>query len=86
VHQSRYQIKTIEAALKQAFQEDDSLFNQERDQHKFNNKVAVTATTPTGERAILLANYNCRSNPDSEYLFDRESNPTRELRVWEAYV
>lgn len=78
----------MEDALQKAFSIDDSLFGQMRDQRKFNSKVAVTATTPTGERAILIANYNRvrRHKQPLGYLFDRESNPAGELRVWEAYV
>jgi len=88
VHQSRYQTKTMEDALQEAFSQDDSLFGQIRDQRKFNCKVAVTATTPTGEKAILIANYNRvrHHNQPLGYSFDRASNPAGELRVWEAYV
>jgi hypothetical protein len=88
VHQSRYRTKAIEDALREAFSQDDALFGQIRDQRKFNCKVAVTSTTPTGEKAILIANYNRirRHNQPLGYLFDRAPNPAEELRVWEAYV
>jgi len=84
VHQSRYRTETMEAGLKHAFGESESLFGQSRDQSLFNNKVAVTATSPTGERAFVMTNYNRRNVSGAGYSFDRESDPANEIRVWEA--
>jgi hypothetical protein len=71
--------------LKGAFGSKERLFGDYHpEQSKFGNKVAVTATTPTGDRAIILANYNRRNTSLNNHIFDRQDMPMNELFVWEA--
>ena len=83
-HQSQYRSTPLEMALKTAFGIDEQLFGGTQQHTRFGNKVAVTATTPTGDRAIIMSNYN-RCNTDlNNYLFDRQDIPDDELFIWEA--
>jgi hypothetical protein len=58
-HHSRYETSSLERALQKAFTDDLYLFGGKR---KLNSatptKVAVTATSSTGKKTSVLANYN----------------------------
>ena len=83
-HQSQYQSGTLETALQEAFDAETRLFGGDNRHSKYGNKVSVTATAPTGDRAIILANYNRRATTLNNHLFDRPVEPLDELFVWEA--
>jgi hypothetical protein len=84
----------MEEALKEAFSGDTRLFPQcagnesipsDGDSHAiYRNKVAVTATTPSGDKEVLFSNYNRRHHKGLKYTFDRPKEPNDEILVWEA--
>lgn len=61
-HHSKYQTKTLESALKDAFTDEIQLFGGEQRPRSttWQVKVAVTATALTGSKTYVLANYNGR--------------------------
>lgn len=83
-HQSRYRTEPIEIALKGAFGEEQQLFGGLHKLTTYGNKVAATATTSTGDKAIILANYNRRDSDLNNYVFDRQDEPANELFIWEV--
>lgn len=54
---SKYRTKPLEEGLKAAFS-DQPLFGGQHSGHHSLVKVAVTSTTESGEKALLVANYN----------------------------
>lgn len=59
-HHSKYQTKTLEDALKEAFTDDMQLFGGERSPESthWQVRVAVTATALAGNKTYILSNYN----------------------------
>jgi len=59
-HHSKYQTTPLETALKTAFSQDQNLFGGARVAESCGSlvKVAVTATSLTGHKTYLFANYN----------------------------
>ncbi|KAI0474210.1 hypothetical protein F4859DRAFT_521928 [Xylaria cf. heliscus] len=87
-HHSKYQTRTLESALKEAFTDDMQLFGGERppESAHWQLKVAVTATSLAGNKTYVLSNYNRhggRQSPNS-YHFQRPQLLSTELKVWEA--
>ncbi|MCJ1354083.1 MAG: hypothetical protein MMC33_004070 [Icmadophila ericetorum] len=82
---SRYKTRPLEKVLKESFSE-QALFGGTRDRSRSMAKVAVTATRETGQKAVLLANYNRPHENDDQthYEFERGEKPENELRIWEA--
>ncbi|KAI1740057.1 hypothetical protein F4680DRAFT_465847 [Xylaria scruposa] len=87
-HHSKYQTKTLESALKEAFTDDIHLFGGERlpESAHWQVKVAVTATALAGNKTYVLSNYNgYRENQKSSYYhFQRPQLYSTELKIWEA--
>lgn len=80
-----------EKALKDVFKDDAVLFGHHTRESKL--KVAVTATSCSGGRTILLSNYNAKDVPSPmagrkdaavPYLRFRPNSPRDEIRTWEA--
>lgn len=67
---SKYRTKPFERILQDVFC-DQPLFGGRQNHHRHSVKVALTATSETGEQAILLTNYNRSHKKDhqSKYLF-----------------
>ncbi|KAI1367159.1 hypothetical protein F5Y08DRAFT_350010 [Xylaria arbuscula] len=87
-HHSKYQTKTMENALKEAFSNDIQLFGGEQPPMSttWQVKVAVTATALIGNKTYVLGNYNGRreNKKSSSYHFQRPQLYSTELKVWEA--
>lgn len=84
-HGSKYKTKAFHEALKDAFGEQDVLFGgRSRTKSTCQTRVAVTSTTSTGSKAIVLANYRRKEDSAPEYDFERPHQPELEMRVWEA--
>jgi hypothetical protein len=82
---SKYQTKTLEAALKELFGSNAILFDQRNpSQLQHMPKVAVVTTTASGRRTYLHANYNARQHPGKEYQRWRPLSKKAEFYVWEA--
>jgi patatin-like phospholipase/acyl hydrolase len=54
---SKYKTRPLKEALKEAFQ-DDQLFGGVCEDARYQRKVAVVSTSETGQRAVILTNYN----------------------------
>ncbi|KAF2814425.1 uncharacterized protein BDZ99DRAFT_555088 [Mytilinidion resinicola] len=88
-HGSKYRNSPLQKALQNALGLDRLFRGCHEDEHKYETKVAVTATDETGRKAITLGNY---SRPDasrgnrrrSNYEFPRPDDPFTELTLWEA--
>lgn len=87
-HHSKYQTKTLEDALKEAFTDDMQLFGGERSPESthWQVRVAVTATALAGNKTYILSNYNGHreNQKSSHYHFQRPQISSTELRIWEA--
>ena len=84
-HGSRYKTKQFHEALKEAFGDKEYLFGgRNQSDIRGQNKVAVTSTSSTGGRAIVIANYRRKEDGQADYDFERPHEPELEMRVWEA--
>ncbi|KAI1124855.1 hypothetical protein F5Y10DRAFT_284739 [Nemania abortiva] len=87
-HHSKYQTKTLESALKEAYTDDMQLFGGERlpESSSWQVKVAVTATALAGNKTYVLSNYNGHreSQKSNHYHFQRPQLYSTELKIWEA--
>ncbi|KAK0515924.1 hypothetical protein JMJ35_001958 [Cladonia borealis] len=82
---SKYRTKPLEKVLKETFSvSEQPLFGGKQDYSYSSVKTAVTSTKETGEKAVLLTNYNRSHRKDAEYWFERAEQPKNELNVWEA--
>lgn len=61
-HGSLYRTTPLTSALKSSLS-DDKLFGGTHRHQTVHTKVAVTSTTQTGQRPVILANYNRRQYP-----------------------
>ena len=74
---SKYKTKPFERILQGVFRlSDQPLFGGRQSHHPLSVKVAVTATSETGEQAVLLTNYNRSHKKDhqSKSLYSKISN------------
>ncbi|KAK4541558.1 hypothetical protein LTR36_007855 [Oleoguttula mirabilis] len=82
---SKYKTKAFHEALREAFAEKNYLFGgRTRTKSTAQTKVAVTSSSSTGEKAIVLANYRRKEDSRPEYDFERPHEPELEMRVSEA--
>jgi hypothetical protein len=79
----KYKSRPLMEALKTAFTEDDDLFGA-HDQPRNEARVALTATSATGQETTLLANYRRAEDPMPAYVFERPHDPDMELKTHEA--
>lgn len=64
---STYKTKPLERILQGVFSlSDQPLFGGRQNHHRLSVKVAVTATSETGEQAVLLTNYNRSHKKDHQ--------------------
>ena len=79
-HGSKYRTSPLREALHSAFG-DELLYGGPRKAHlSYNTQVAVTATSGTGETALVLANYSRPEESEPSYKFEFPHN----LQTWEA--
>ncbi|KAL9033910.1 MAG: hypothetical protein Q9214_007286, partial [Letrouitia sp. 1 TL-2023] len=79
-HGSQYKTKPLRNALKTAFGTDQLYGGSRKDQAAYSTKTAVTATSGTGERGLLLANYSRQEEGELGYKFEFPNG----LAIWEA--
>ncbi|KAF7504590.1 hypothetical protein GJ744_002085 [Endocarpon pusillum] len=85
-HGSLYKTRPLVAALREEFGS-DLLFGGVRDSvSRDSTKVAVTSTDETGKKAIIFANYRHSGNNTPSWEFHQPSNPSLEMKTWEAAV
>lgn len=83
-HGSRYKTKYLRKALRDTLGE-AKLFGGIREQNPdYAIKVAVTATSGTGQDALVISNYSRSQSAPVAYGFVRFENPDLELQVHEA--
>ncbi|KAL8906193.1 MAG: hypothetical protein Q9171_006376 [Xanthocarpia ochracea] len=84
---ARYKAKPFEKVLQESFSvSEQPLFGGQYNHWQSSVRTAVTATSETGDQAVLLSNYNRSHDKDdrSAYWFERADVPEKELTVWEA--
>ncbi|KAF2461117.1 hypothetical protein BDY21DRAFT_297819 [Lineolata rhizophorae] len=80
----RYKTRPLVQALQQSFK-NENLFGGRRDGYtSYHAKVALTSTTETGDKPVVLTNYNRQGEIQPMYEFVRPDDPTHELKLWEA--
>ncbi|KAL9624998.1 MAG: hypothetical protein Q9160_000727 [Pyrenula sp. 1 TL-2023] len=79
-HGSRYKSEPLQRALKSAFGRDQLYGGPKFGFSAYDTKVAVTASSGTGESAIVLANYSRQQEKEPNYRFEFPPK----LRIWEA--
>ncbi|KAK5360276.1 hypothetical protein LTS13_010366 [Exophiala xenobiotica] len=79
-HGSKYRTQPLRNALRQAFGNEDLYGGPKKGHAVYDTKVAVTATSGTGDKPVLLANYSRQEENEPSYKFEF---PHR-LRLWEA--
>ena len=96
----RYRTRPFEQALQEVFK-DEFLFGGAHDEsNSYFTRVAVTSTTDTGEKPVILPNYNRGMENQGKvlllfvrmkvktvtasYTLVRPDNPKHELKLWEA--
>ncbi|KAL8687035.1 MAG: hypothetical protein Q9224_005271, partial [Gallowayella concinna] len=84
---ARYKAKPFEKVLQETFSASTQpLFGGQYNNWQSSVRTAVTATSETGDQAVVLTNYNRSHEKDdrSEYWFERAELPEKELTIWEA--
>jgi hypothetical protein len=69
-HGSKYKTRPLREALHGVFGEDQLYGGPGDASYAYDTKVAVTATSGTGERALVLANYGRREENEPNYKFE----------------
>ncbi|KAL8843023.1 MAG: hypothetical protein Q9176_002326 [Flavoplaca citrina] len=79
-HGSKYRTRPLRSALQSAFGE-EPLYGGSRKAHlSYTTQVAVTATSATGEKSLVLANYSRHEESEPSYRFEFPHY----LQIWEA--
>ena len=79
-HGSKYKTTPLHAALREVFGEEKMYGGRRKAHNAYDTKVAVTATSGTGQRAIVLANYSRQEENEPNYKFEFPHY----LRTWEV--
>ncbi|GIZ36674.1 hypothetical protein CKM354_000014300 [Cercospora kikuchii] len=82
-HGSKYKTKPLRGALQKSLG-DQPLFGDKDNASVFPIKVAVTATSGLGDKALIFTNYGRQSSAGSLYDFVRSDMPELGLKVYEA--
>ncbi|KIX92900.1 uncharacterized protein Z520_11376 [Fonsecaea multimorphosa CBS 102226] len=82
-HGSKYRTTPLHRVLKESFG-DDLLFGGRSDAARYTTKVAVVSTSGTGNRALIMANYNRQQTSDPGYTLETARAPSEAFHVWEA--
>lgn len=79
-HGSKYRTQPLLHALHHVFGEEHLYGGPQKAHRAYDTKVAVTATTGTGQKPVILANYSRQEESEPDYRFEFP----HELHVWEA--
>lgn len=79
-HGSKYKSTPLKCALTEAFGREELYGGRQQLYCVYDTKVAVTATSGTGQQALVLANYSRQEEREPNYRFEFP----HELEVWEA--
>lgn len=79
-HGSKYKTQPLQHALHEVFGEEQLYGGLRKAYCVYDTKVAVTATSGTGQRAVVLANYSRQEENEPNYKFEFPHG----LQVWEA--
>ncbi|OAP64799.1 hypothetical protein AYL99_00771 [Fonsecaea erecta] len=82
-HGSKYRTTPLHEVLQESFG-DDLLFGGRSTAARYATKVAVVSTSGTGNRALIMANYNRQQTSDPGYTLETARVPSEAFRVWEA--
>ena len=85
-HHSKYETKSLERTMAQAFTKNQYLFGGQRMSGVAQSpvKVAVVATSLSARTPVVFANYNRACSDKLPYHFQRAERTSLELKVWEA--
>ena len=79
-HGSKYKTQPLLRVLHDAFGAEQLYGGPRKSYLQYDTKVAVTATSGTGERAVVLANYSRQDENEPNYRFEFP----HDLSIWEA--
>ena len=79
-HGSKYKTRPLRDTLEAVFGEENLYCGTRTVSYKYDTKVAVTTTSGTGQRAVVLANYTRQEENEPNYKFEFP----HDMRVWEA--
>lgn len=79
-HGSKFKTQPLQNALRQVFGEEQLYGGPRKAYYEYDTKVAVTATSGTGQRAVVLANYSRQEENEPNYKFEFPHH----LQIWEA--
>ncbi|OAL40290.1 hypothetical protein AYO20_00026 [Fonsecaea nubica] len=82
-HGSKYRTTPLHRVLQESFG-DDLLFGGKSNAARYSTKVAVVSTSGTGNRALIMANYNRQQTSDPGYTLETARTPSEAFHVWEA--
>lgn len=85
-HHSKYETKSLERTMTEAFTNDKYLFGGPRMSGLPQSpvKVAVIATSLSARTPVVFANYNRACSDKLPYHFQRAERTSLELKIWEA--
>ena len=79
-HGSKYKTQPLQSALREVFDREQLYGGPRKAHYEYDTKVAVTTTSGTGQRAIVLANYSRQEENEPNYKFEFP----HDLQIWEA--
>ncbi len=79
-HGSKYKTQPLQNALREVFDKEQLYGGPRKAHYEYDTKVAVTTTSGTGQRAIVLANYSRQEENEPNYKFEFP----HDLQIWEA--
>lgn len=79
-HGSKYKTRPLQHALEEVFGHEELYGGRQQMHYVYDTKVAVTATSGTGQRALVLANYSRQEEREPTYKFEFPHG----LQTWEA--
>lgn len=82
-HGSKWKTTPLHEVLHESFG-DNLLFGGVSNNAKYATKVAVVSTSGTGNRSLIMANYNRQQISDSGYTLETAGRLDEAFRVWEA--
>ena len=84
ISKSKYKTQDLEKVLLEAFGEEAMFGGVPEIPSGCPRKVAVTAATEAGERAVIFANYNRPDDTQVAYQLIRQDKPKNDLKIREA--
>ncbi|KAF2465829.1 FabD/lysophospholipase-like protein [Lindgomyces ingoldianus] len=81
---SIYRTRPLYDSLRQSLGDARIFGGAGKKSHFYDIKVAVTSTDELAKNAIIMANYNRQGENYARHIFQRPSDPNKELMIWEA--